>query len=340
MSKLTESINTFVTGDVVFTRYPPTSRQPIHVTIFLAARTGLGQSYVHAGAKYLEVAPAATYADDKGAGGYLHAHPTDDRLRARTADVAQRFAQTVPQTPYGAYPASADFQRLRLTVESPHASRFTGMVRTQSLAEIPFEFASLVRLLKWTLRSIAGEPLSKNRGITCAAFVASCHQVARTLIYFDSVGLTRQPEKIRTCLQQLNGLVASKASLRAALEKIGEYPQRGNKPIYRDQAYREHSNRNLTRDGRQALDSKRRDVDYTSLSDETRERVKRRAQSSELEGYWLVIQTKWLGIQEINTKPLQDILGNFFFDAKYVSSPVLSRHVLTLGWNTTVFDQY
>jgi hypothetical protein len=211
MSKLTDSINTFVTGDLVFTRYPPTSPQPIHVTVFLEPRAGLGgRSYVHAGATQLEIADAATYKDDKDSGGYLHAHPTDNDLRARTAEVAQAFAQTVKRTPYGSYPSSKDFQRLNLAVQSPHASRLTGIVRTTSFAQIPFEFAALVRLLKWTLRAIDNAPLSGNRGITCAAFVSICHQAARMLLSFDDVGLTWQPEKIRTCLQTLNGLVDAK----------------------------------------------------------------------------------------------------------------------------------
>jgi hypothetical protein len=340
MSKLTDSINTFETGDLVFTRYPPKSPQPIHVTLFLEPRTGLGRSYVHAGAQQLEIADVETYADDKDSGGYLHAHPTDSVLRSRTAEVAQQFAQTVKRTPYGSYPSSKDFQRLGLVVQSPHASRFTGMVRTTSFAEIPFEFAALVRLLKWTLRAIDNAPLSENRGITCAAFVSICHQVARMLIFFDAVGLTWQPEKIRTCLQTLNGLVESKASLRAALDKIGEDPTRNNKPIYRDQAYRENSNRKLTTASKRELDSKRANVDYTSVPDEALKRLKRRAPSSELEGHWLVIQTEWLGIHAASTKSLQDILGDFFFDAKYVSSPILSQRVQNIGWRTVPFDAY
>ncbi|MGF6408845.1 hypothetical protein [Paraburkholderia sp. MM5482-R1] len=340
MSKLTDSINTFVTGDLVFTRYPPTTRQPIHVTVFLEPRHGLGRSYVHAGAQQLEIADVATYADDKGAGGYLHAHPTDNMLRSRTAEIAQMFAQNVKRTPYGNYPSSADFQRLQLLVESPHASRFTGMVRTTDFGQIPFEFPALVRLLKWTLRAIDNAPLSENRGITCAAFVSICHQVARMLIFFDDVGLTWQPEKIRNCLQKLNGLVESKASLRAELEKIGEDPTRNNKPIYRDQAYREHSNRKLTPAGKSELASKRANVAYDSVPDEARKRLKKNAPSSELEGYWLVIQTEWLGINAAITKSLQDILGDFFFDAKYVSSPILSQRVQTIGWRTVAFNAY
>ena len=342
-NKLTGSIDTFVTGDLVFTRYPPKHSQPIHVTLFLDSTTGLGPAYVHAGATQLEIARADTYADDKDSGGYLYAQPTNPELRARTAAVARGFAQTAKLTPYGNYPSSKDFQRLKIDVVSPHASRFTGMIRTASLAEIPFDFAALVRLLKWTLRSINSETLSANRGVTCAAFVSICHQVARMLMFFDEVGLAKGkgPEKIRACLLQVNGLVESKASLRAKLEKIGEDAERGNRPIYRDQAYRENSNRKLTADGVTVLTSQSKKIDGSIVPEEVANRVKKGAPSYEIERYWLIIQTQWLGLNEALTKSLQDILGEFFFDAKYVSSPVLSKLVLTSeSWRKVVFEAY
>ena len=337
MPKLTDSIGTFVTGDLVFTRYPPTSRQPIHVTLFLAPDAGHGQAYVHAGGTQLEIAAAPTYEEDSGAGGYLHAHPTETELRANTAEVAQIFAQTLTPTPYGSYPGTADFQRIGITPKSPHASRFTGMLRTEAFAEIPFEFPALHRLLKWTQRAIARAPFSEHRGITCAAFVAACHQVARMRAYFTETGVAFQPDKLKECLQFLAGVVESKASLRENLELLAKDPKT-DKAIYRDQAYRENSNRKLTDAGAQKLRGLKNvtltkkgwpaNIDLTQLSD--------------VEKYWLVIQTQFLGIHQSEVRLAEDILTtDFFFDAKYVNSPLLSRRVLEIkGWKTTAYKQY
>lgn len=340
MSRLRDSIGIFRTGDLVFTRYPPppNSPQPIHVTLFLEPGGGHGPRYIHAGEHQLEIQGADGYATDKDSGGYLRASPTNETLRSRAAEVATTFTETL--TPYGSYPSSKDFSRLGLVVEGPHASRFTGMVRTRDFAQIPFEFPSLVRLLKWTVRAIRRTPLSENRGITCAAFVSICQQVARMLVFLEEVGTAYKPEKIETCLNHLNSLIVSKATLRAKLALIGTDPTRNNKPIYRDQAYRENSNRTLTKGGRRDLDSKRKSIEYSSLPPEMLACLRRRSPQAELEGYWLVIQTEWLGIHPALTKSIEAILGEFFFDAKYVSSPVLAQRVQTIGWKTEVFKDY
>lgn len=343
MAKLTDSIGTFQTGDLVFTRYPPTSPQPIHVTVYLAPREGLGQSYVHAGASEVEIADVSTYADDKDSGGYLHAHPTDAGLRENVAEVAALFARTAKKTPYGSYPSSKDFQRMGSAPQSPHASRFTGMIRTASFNEIPFEFPALHRLLKWTQRAIEDAPLSENRGITCAAFVAACHQVARLRAFFDLTGTRHQPGKLRDCLHQLDTLVQTKVSLRQGLEVLGT-DERTGKPIYRDQAYREHSNRALTQPGRGSLQDMSKRIDGGSLSGPIRTRLKKNAESPlpALEKIWLVIQTQMLGIHESMADLLENIIGpDFLFDAKYVSSPLLAQRVREAqGWNTTEYKDY
>lgn len=343
MAKLSDSIHTFKTGDLVFTRYPPKGPQPIHVTLFLEARTGLGRGYVHAGATHLEIADVATYADDKDAGGYLHAHPTDATVRANTTAVAQLFARTAKRTPYGSYPGSADFSRMNLTPKSPHASRFTGMIRTGSIGDIPFQFPALHRLLKWTLRAIEEATLSENRGITCAAFIAACHQVARMRAFLDETGVGYQPEKIRGCIQQLDALAETKASLREGLELLGTDPA-NNKPIYRDQAYRENSNRKLTEVGRKTLGELAKDVAWKDMDGTIVTRLKTGAVDpvSSMEKIWLVIQTRMLGIPEVSASLLETIIGNdFLFDAKYVSSPLLAERIRNApGWNTTEYTHY
>ena len=338
MAKLTNSVGTFQTGDLVFTRYPPKSPQPIHVTLFLDGTAG-GPRYVHAGATQLEIAAVGTYASDKDSGGYLHAHTTDTTLRTNAAAVAQLFAQTV--TPYGSYPGTKDFTRIGITPESPHASRFTGMIRTQTVGEIPFEFPALQRLLKWTLRAIRNEPLSEHRGITCAAFASICQQVARMRAYLEEAGVGYQPDKIESCLRELDKLVQKKADLRKSLELLATDPQTGKK-IYRDQAYRENSNRDLTAQGRRTLQKAKKDVDWTALNDDMAKAVKRHAPSAELEQFWLVIQTQHLEIHPALAEPIRKILNDgFFFDAKYVSSIALSKHIVTLPkWKTTEYTEY
>lgn len=343
MARLTDSIHTFQTGDLVFTRYPPKGPQPIHVTLFLEARTGLGQGYVHAGATHLEIADVDTYADDRDSGGYLHAHPTDPVIRDNTTAVAQLFARTARRTPYGSYPSSVDFDRLELAVKSPHASRFTGMIRTGSIDDIPFQFPALRRLLKWTLRAIENATLSENRGITCAAFIAVCHQVARMRRFLEETGVGYQPDKIKACIQQLDALAETKASLREGLELLGTDPV-NNKPIYRDQAYRENSNRKLTQAGRSTLGEMAKDVPWKALDKAIVDRLKTGSSSPlpNMEKIWLVIQTRMLGIPEVLANLLENIIGNdFLFDAKYVSSPLLAERIRNApGWNTTEYTHY
>lgn len=229
------------------------------------------------------------------------------------------------------------------TPQSPHASRFTGMIRTGSFNDIPFEFPALQRLLKWTLRAIEEATFSENRGITCAAFVAACHQVARLRAFFDQTGTRYQPDRLRTCLNQLDTLVQTKASLREGLEVLGT-DERTGKPIYRDQAYREHSNRRLTQTGRESFQEMSKQIDVKSLSDPIRTRLGKNAQAPlpALEKIWLVIQTQMLGIHESVADLLANIIGpDFLFDAKYVSSPLLAQRVRNAqGWNTTAYTQY
>src|SRR5690349_22277609 len=133
MAKLTDSMGTFRTGDLVFVRYPPRGTQPIHVTVFLEPEFGLGESYVHAGDAQLEIATHASYEEYREYGGYLHAHTTDAELRNRVAAVAALFARDAKRTPYGHYPNKDDVTRVNKgkAVESPRANRFGGMIGTR-----------------------------------------------------------------------------------------------------------------------------------------------------------------------------------------------------------------
>lgn len=349
MSKLTESMGAFRTGDLVFVRYPPRGTQPIHVTVFLEPEFGLGECYVHAGDKELEIAPRASYGEYKDAGGYLHACTTDAHLRNRVAAVAALFAREARPTPYGHYPNKDDINRITggRAVESPRANRFGGMIGTRHVDEIPFEFAALRRLLKWTLRAVEKAPLSKNRGITCAAFSAACHQVAGMLTFFDDVGLTWNPKLVRNCLSQLDPLTASKADLRANLEVIGVDDKTG-KTVYKGQALPANSNRPLTQHGRQTLgtlalvQSGGRTVVQDWVTEWTQSTGRKFKELSSIERFWLIVQHDMLQIPPVSMKLLESIIDPaFFFDAKYVSSPALAKALVESGsWKTTEYKEY
>ncbi|CAB3752416.1 hypothetical protein [Paraburkholderia humisilvae] len=336
MSRLTDNIGNFQTGDLVFTRYPPDpkSKQPCHVTLFLDDP----DRYVHAGAVKLEIADASTYATDAGVRGYLHAHPTDERLRLRAAEVAQTFARTLTPTPYGDYPSTKLIEKLnpklKLPEGGPQASRFQGMIRYDNFGGIPFEFASLLRVLKWTSRAIKGNvALSENRGFTCAAFISICHQVARMLIFFDEARTS--PETIHECALKLGGYAVPKAELRRNLQVIAEHPKT-HKPIYQGHALRENSNRPL-------LDSRKEELDSKAASfyeDDWQSYDIKYEPSSEFEWHWVIIQRDWLKIHPAKMKSLQAIFGEFLFDAKYVNSRILPGVVLTGGWEATEYTAY
>lgn len=337
MSKLTDSLATFATGDLVFTRYPPKGSQPIHVTLFLSPDAG----YVHAGATHVEISGVETYVDDKDSGGYLHAHTADADRREKTKDVARIFAETVKRTPYGSFPSSKDFESMSVAVRSPRASRFNGMIGTQTVQEIPFEFPALHRLLKWTLRAIRKAPLSENRGITCAAFISACHQVTAMRAFLEETGAAYQETVIEECNQKLDSLVRTKADLRKELEVIAR-PVSGS-PIYREQALAANSNRTLTVPGQAEIRTMGRKVKVAELSDHIAPRLTN-AQNplSQLDKTWLVIQTRLLNIHESQAKLVSEILpGEFMFDAKYVSSMALARCIrASAGWRSTIYDAY
>lgn len=349
MAKLTDSINTFQTGDLVFTRYPPKGQQPIHVTMFLGGDAG-GPNYVHAGATQLEIAGIDTYAEDKDSGGYLHAHPVDANRRSRTAQVARAFAQTIKPTPYGSFPTSKELTKMGADPKSSRASRFAGMIGTPNVGAIPFELPALHRLLKWTERAIAGAPLSENRGITCAAFAACCHQVGMMKAFLTNPDMIVKPVPLAACVRSLDGMVVTKDSLRQGLELLvpAEKSTTG-KPIFKGQALPKHSNRVLTGAGQQKLSGLAQLTYDTLYGNPLRDRMPARANNSLplVEKLWLIVQVNYLEIPSYGVSLLEDILGTeFMFDAKYVSSPVLAGVLRggtgngVAGWNTTEYTHY
>jgi hypothetical protein len=350
MSKLTDVINTFETGDLVFTRFPPKGTQPIHVTLFLSARDAVKPSYVHAGATHVEIADASTYAVDKDSGGYLHARLTAADMRSRVTRIARAFAGTAKLTPYGSYPSSKDFTRLNIEVKSPNASRFGVMVKTPNFDAIPFDFPALHRLLKWTWRAECNATFSENRGITCAAFASACQQVARMQAFLkDNYMGGGLADTLADAVKTLNGMVQTKASLRENLEQLGKDEQTG-KTIYKGQAERANSNRKFTPDGMSKFKEMARDVKTRDFPEEIIGRIPSTAKDAKapdkpltpIENQWLVIQTKLLKVPQYSAKLLEDILGSeWMFDAKYVNSMLLADRLQnSQSWATVEYKQY
>lgn len=347
MGEFVNAMGGFKTGDLVFVRYPPRGTQPIHVTVFLEPAFGLGSSYVHAG-DGLEISPQTTYADYAPYGGYLHACTTDGELRAKVAKVAALFARSAKRTPYGDYPNKDDVARIAGgTVASPRANRFGGMIGTTNVDQIPFEFPALHRLLKWTYRATQKAALSENRGITCAAFSAVCHQVVGMLDFFELTGLVYDAARVRDCISQLDKLTVTKAELRKDLEPIGLDDKTG-KTFYKGQALPANSNRRLSDDGKKKLGgmAMKKVDDKAVPRDWVVECEKTIGQAftalSPVERAWLIVQHRYLEIPTDQVKLLSSIIDpDFFFDAKYVSSPALSKAMVdSKTWKATEYKTY
>lgn len=357
MAKFSDSIGTFQTGDLVFVRYPPRGTQPIHVTVFLDASAAKGAGYLHAGDKTLELSSLASYAEYKELGGYLHAHTANADLRQAVANVAATFTfDAARPTPYGHYPNKDLIAKVAgKAVESPRANRFGGMIGTRDVGEIPFDFPALNRLLKWTYRAIVKAPLSQNRGITCAAFAAACHQVAGMCSFMSDVGVTYKPELLRDAVAMLDKLAVRKDELRAKLELIGVDPA-NHRPIFKGQALRENSNRVLSKDGKALLNDKlfakktvEKEGEATEIvvlqpwADEARKAMGAKLTDlTPVERIWLYVQAELLKVSPYQMRLLSRIVDPaFFFDAKYVSSPALEKALRAAGgWKTTEYTEY
>lgn len=344
MASFTDVVGTFETGDIVFVYYPPKGVQPIHVTIFLAAADAPpalgGAGFVHAGPAEVEVAPVAAYEQYRDGGGYMHSTHVNSARRGRLAGIAKTFAATARRTPYGSYPGSKDFQSLGPVPESPHANRFTGMMHTQNVGQLPFDATALLRLMKWTLRASKGETLSEKRGITCAAFATLCGQVGEMLDYLRTMGVEN---KLENCVNKMNNLFETKAELRERknLETLipSEKSQTG-KPIYRDQAYRGNSNREM----KVAITNK---LNQTNIDVQELESFNNSIQAgvvplSGVDKFWILAQKNFLGLYPSVMQSVSDIIPpEFLLDAKYMNSRILVDHINGAGgWRQTVHKTY
>ena len=64
----------------------------------------------------------------------------------------------------------------RTVYGTPRASGIKQHLKTSPAIPPPFEFDALYRALKWASRNDEGVALSRNKGITCCAFVTACYQ--------------------------------------------------------------------------------------------------------------------------------------------------------------------
>lgn len=343
MANLTDVIDSFATGDLVFTHYPAKPPQPIHVTLYLAAKdapsTVGGNGFAHAGKTEVEIASVKDYAEYADGGGYLHCKNTDMDRQARAAAIAKIFATTTKATPYGAYPTSKDVPP---NTKSPNASRFTGMIKTESIVNLPFDFTALNRLLKWTLRAEKGSTLSANRGITCAAFVSLCHQVGEMRNYLHNNGALK---KLEDCVHKTNAMLETKATLRARkglTVLIPAHKSKTNKPIYRDQALRANSNRQLDPKKTDDMNSYEAEIKPEELYEFNEDIQKGKTPLSDIDKHWLYIQHAFLGISHYGASSLQEIIPpEFFFDAKYMNSLILVNFLpKAKGWKATEYKKY
>ena len=347
MTKLSDVLNTLQTGDVVVTYYPeapPPSRRLLHVTVILRAAYsgGVGDCFAHSdnAANELHRSP---FTDYEAQSGFLVAQCVDRAQGQRAANAARVWTSTARKTPYGQSPQTSDLKtpdlKLRLA-----ASRFVGMKDTGSLLEIPFESSALLRLLKWTLRLKDVAPLSENRGVTCAAFLAECHQAAAMLNHITIEGGLH---KLDTAfVGKVAALFESKAALRERLNlesvELKDGATSGKDHAFVGQAMRANSNRSLKPNASDLVTSKQAVL--------TKQRAKYEAYDSsgrdlsqipEVEMLWVILQHE-LGIHPASMKPLEQIIPpDFLFDAKYVNSRLMTTILRnSLQWRTTPYDKY
>ena len=175
------------------------------------------------------------------------------------------------------------------------------MVVTE-LKDIPFGSAALLRLIKWTKKALKNEPLSKNRGITCCAFVLASAQTAcmRKFLEINYV----QPEVLYAAYNELVKMFESKNAVRVRTglqpliaEKKTASREVGDKVGYLNQALRENSNRNVLA-----------------------------GVPTDVEELWQFIQSKLLKIHD--PKKLRQVLPpEIFYDVKYMNTKLFVKSV-------------
>jgi hypothetical protein len=352
MPALTSAIGGFRTGDLVITYLPGADKRPLHLTVFLSpGDSPSGQAaFVHAGNSGVIIEGSAGYAEMPK---YRHARRTG-ALGAAAAQAAKVWAadRTIPNaaapitTPYGSYPGGA-----QSLTPGMRANRFSAMKGTPNLAAIPIEAAGVVRLMKWTYRFIANAPLSKNRGITCAAFTCACHQAAAMHLFLRDAGVLSKFDQ--AAMGKINALLESKADLRARIPLPEATPNPGvtlPKPILIGGALRDNSNRGMTPATKTAVNNISGKVGNAATSKGVADQLPQffpddasLATATEADYIWLFIQTKILGISSYNAARLADVIPpDFYYDAKYVNSLLLNQLILQSGvlWQTADFDTY
>lgn len=347
MAKLSDVVNTLETGDVVVTYYPeqpPPSRQLLHLTMILRAAHsgGAGDCFAHSDNTANEV-HRSPFADYAKLGGFLVAKCVDTEQAKRAANAARIWSSTLTKTPYGQSPMTEDMKTPDVKVKLA-ASRFIGMKDTASLAEIPFDAAALARLLKWTLRLKESAPLSKRRGVTCAAFLAECHQAAAML---NHITTTIGPHALDAALVgKVDALFESKDDLRKSLDlvrvELKDDATSGKDHAFVGQAKRDNSNRTLTTTAQSRLPTAR--TKFATKQSKYSNYLNRGlnfATLSEVELLWVIIQNE-LKISTYSMLPLDEIIpAEFLLDAKYVNSRLMTTILKTSqNWLTTPYDAY
>jgi hypothetical protein len=315
MPKITDDLDSFNTGDIVITQRIE-SAQVYHTTMFLkAAESPLNQvSFAHAG-DTTEVRPTSAYKDVTPPPFRHFACPSVAVGRAVATQVVQWCTRS---TPYGSYPSS---QNAAIPGKT-NANRYSGMVTTASLADIPFEISALARVLKWVEKAYKNEPLSLNRGITCCAFVAAAFQTAFMKKYLEKNYVA--PETLYAANAQLRKELETKADVRqraglAPLVTTADKPNvpKGTQIGYVGQAMRDSSNR--------------------------LPRAQSALHGQDIDAQWERIQTELLGIKDWTgfQAPLAKIIPAFaFYDVKYMNTKLLETSLAAHGWKSKHYDQY
>lgn len=325
MPSLKDAFNTFRTGDII--RTGPSARR--HMTMFIKAAEGpAGQpGFVHASESVMFEKPASYYqANTNICEPYEYFECPDAPLGKLAAQLGQGWIKTR----YGSGP---DPVEQGSSQKAAVVSRFGGMVSTGALADIPFELAALLRVVKWVAKAERGALLSENRGTTCAAFVAACYQTAAMKRFLEEAELLWNIEK---GVELLGAAVESKGQARerrarelkpvipAASQKTDKKgatatPTKPADPhLYQGYASREHANRRLLDDSWAG-----------SINDQWKKFYR---EFDKLSNYSESGRDPSKNISEIIPAP-------FFYDVKYINAPLLSES-LSGSWSHRTYDKF
>jgi len=311
MPKLTDVINTFKTGDIVITQRIESARV-FHTTMILQpAHSPINKlSFAHAGDR-TEVCETSAYEKETPA-PYRHYSCPNANIGGSVAAQAAQWSDR--RTSYGNFPSSQN----AAIGGGTNANRYSGMVTTASLDEIPFDINALKRVLKWVEKSYKNEPLSLNRGITCCAFISACYQTTCMKKYLELNHVKN--ETVYEVNAQLQKQFGSKPS--ALLPDLVTTAKRGTvekgtKLGHVGQALRNNSNRPV--------------LESSALHGKS------------IEDQWEFIQTNLFKIGDWTGKKLSinKIIPPFvFYDVKYMNTKLLETSLIANGWKYTDYDQY